>query len=707
MRLHTFILGTTLLLSLAIGAFWPVVSKETTFIWYDQATITGYPSRAAPAPDLARIWSAPIDAKAAIPRYVPLTGTVYWLEYQFFHLNPRGYHIVNLALHFSAALLLWMFLARIGIGKGVGLLAASLFAVHPVNVESVAWISSMSGPLSLLLMLACALVYCRWARLDRPPAPGTVQLSRGSDPLYLLVFFLFVLAVLCSTEALLFPFVLLAFTWWKRGLTRRDIFPIIPLALVTVAVAAVAISLHPGFIKTALNFPLPSRLILVGRATFFYVGKLLLPINLSFNYPRWNPASELSPTVLLNWLYPVTVLAVVGGALFFARRVGRGLAAALLMFLIMLAPALLGLSTQRASFLADHNLYVPSVALFALISAVARRSLRSFDTNYMLRNLTGLVVGVPFLIGLTYLASNRSRLFVDDEYLWHNALVKNENSALASEHLAYSLLRKKRDWSLSTAIDLLRRSVALDPKQASAWTSLGTTLQTDHKYEEALQAFEHAKELDRNNPIIYNGLGVSYYALDKLGLAEQSYLEALHLQEDYADAWNNLGQVLRLERRDAAAIKAFGKAIQYNPHHAFAFFNMGETYVTLHKEQDAVDCFRAALYVEHDFAMAAAALAEILANPESRNRDPYEAVELAERANRLTGDKDITLLELLAQIYAEVRRYKDAIRIEQKAIVEANANKASVDTIRVMQARLDRYVLMQEALEELEGNSME
>jgi hypothetical protein len=163
MPLRTFILGTLLLLTLIVGAYWPSVSKQSGFVWNDEAVITGHrvpdfvpatqPLAPAP-PSLTEIWTLRRPQAAPAPRFAPLTGTSFWLDYQWCGLvRPRGYHMTNLALHAACALLIWITCARLGLGHVVSFVTAALFALHPMNVESVAWISSRANSLSLLFLL--------------------------------------------------------------------------------------------------------------------------------------------------------------------------------------------------------------------------------------------------------------------------------------------------------------------------------------------------------------------------------------------------------------------------------------------------------------------------------------------------------------------------------------------------------------------------
>ena len=263
-------------------------------------------------PVLHLIWFQP----TALQQYYPLTGTTFWLDYQLWKFWTLPYHVENVLLHALAALLFWRLLLRLQVPGAW--LAAALFALHPVMVESVAWITERKNVLSLVLYLGALLAYLRYAQgvtgggwrvaggtpsqclgaADRSHAARVTghgsRDTRHSTLFYGLAFVLFLCALLAKTTTFSLPAVILLIGWWKRGQIRwrADVLPTLPffaLALGLCAVTAWLEKYHVGAQGSDFALTFPQRCLIAGRAFWFYLGKLLWPANLCFVYPRWQP----------------------------------------------------------------------------------------------------------------------------------------------------------------------------------------------------------------------------------------------------------------------------------------------------------------------------------------------------------------------------------------------------------------------------------
>ena len=302
----------------------------------------------------------------ALPQYYPLSGTTFWLDYQFWKFWTTPYHVENVLLHALAALLFWRLLLRLQLPGAW--LAGAIFALHPVMVESVAWITERRNVLSLVLYLGALLSYLRYEQVvtgDQPspgsgtagqPSPGSgtagkCQLTRTVSILsritchvslfYGLAFVLFLCALLAKTTTFSLPAAILLIGWWKRGQIRwgADVLPTLPFFALALGLCAVTAWLEKYHVRAegsdfALTFP--QRCLVAGRVFWFYLGNLFWPSNLCFIYPRWQP----NPGSWWQWLYPVTAV----GALFtlwLARgRIGRGPVTALFFYVGTLFPVL-------------------------------------------------------------------------------------------------------------------------------------------------------------------------------------------------------------------------------------------------------------------------------------------------------------------------------------------------------------------------------
>jgi hypothetical protein len=298
-------------------AYLPAMGGQV--LWDDDAHI--------PKPELQslnglyRIW---FDVRST-QQYYPLLFTWFWLQHQLWGDQMVGYHVINLALHIGAACLVYLILRKLRIPGA--LLATAIFALHPVHVESVAWVTEQKNTLSAVFYLAAMLAYLNFDETR----------ERSS---YFLAIVLFVAALLSKTVTVTLPPALLVILWWKRGSLqwKRDVVPLLPFfalslvdGLLTVWVERKVIGAEgPDF-----DLTIAQRFLLAGRASWFYLEKLLWPLDLMFVYPRW----QLDPAQWWQWLYPLTAIAVLV-ALWVMRRTSRAPFAAALFFLGTLIPVL-------------------------------------------------------------------------------------------------------------------------------------------------------------------------------------------------------------------------------------------------------------------------------------------------------------------------------------------------------------------------------
>ncbi|HEX4342912.1 MAG TPA: O-GlcNAc transferase, partial [Verrucomicrobiae bacterium] len=311
------------------------------FIWDDDAYVTNNQTL-HDLNGLKQIWLEP----KATPQYYPLVYTTFWLEYHTWKLNPLGYHVVNVLLHALGSLLLWRVLKRLALPGAW--LAAAIFALHPVNVESVAWVTERKNVLSAVLFFAAALAYLRF--------DGLAESKKRLWTWWCAALLLFIGALLSKTVACSLPAALLLVCWWKKGrVTMADVLPLIPFFIMGLGLGLHTAWLekhHVGASGAEWSLSFIERCLIAGRALWFYAGKLVWPSQLTFIYPRW----QIGTGVWWQWLFPLAVLAVVVTLWRARKRLGRGPLVAVLFFAGTLLPALgfFDLYPMRYSFVADH-----------------------------------------------------------------------------------------------------------------------------------------------------------------------------------------------------------------------------------------------------------------------------------------------------------------------------------------------------------------
>ena len=307
-----------LLVGLTAGAYIPAMSGG--FIWDDDDYVQDNLTLRS-LEGLGQIWFQP----GATRQYYPLVHTTYWLEYRLWGLDPTGYHVVNVILHALSAVLVWRLLIRLKVSGAWA--AAALFALHPVHVESVAWITERKNALSGAFYLGAAWAYLRYEEAHSPR-------------LYWAALFLFAAALLSKTVTCTLPAALLLVLWWK-GQTpmRRTAVALVPFFALGAAMSGMTVWMEKhsvGAWGPEWDLSLVERGLIAGRALWFYAAKLLVPLNLTFIYPRW----AIDATAVWQYLYPIGALGV--GALLWAfrERLGRGPLTGVLFFAGTLTPAL-------------------------------------------------------------------------------------------------------------------------------------------------------------------------------------------------------------------------------------------------------------------------------------------------------------------------------------------------------------------------------
>ena len=310
-----------LILGLTFACYWPALNGG--LVWDDSAHVTRAELQSGAG--LWRIWSDP----HATQQYYPLLHSAFWIEHRLWGDATLGYHLANVLQHATAACLLVLILRRLNVpGARV---AGLLFAVHPVCVESVAWISEQKNTLSLVFYLTAALAYLRFDRDRRHPSAHRA---------YLLASLLFILALLTKTVTATLPAALLVVFWWRRGRIswRRDVVPLVPWFVLAIASGLFTAWVERRLIGAegaAFDLTLAQRCLLAGRAIWFYLGKLLWPVHLVFVYPRWDVK-----TAAAGWTGYLALSVLVTAALWILRRRMRGPLAAWLFFVGSLFPAL-------------------------------------------------------------------------------------------------------------------------------------------------------------------------------------------------------------------------------------------------------------------------------------------------------------------------------------------------------------------------------
>jgi tetratricopeptide (TPR) repeat protein len=541
------------------------------WVWDDDSYVTANTTLRS-WDGLARIWLEP----GAVAQYYPLTFSSLWLDYQLHGADPFAYHATNVALHATNAVLVGVVLEAAAIPAPW--VAAALFAVHPMHVESVAWVTERKNVLSGAFYLLAFLALLRWReRADEAPRSG-----RGW---YALALSCFVAALLSKTVTSTLPVAFLVLRWWRTGRVRRDDVAAMLLFLFAgLALGSVTASLertHVGAVGAYWDQTFAERVLIAGRALWFYVGKLLVPWPLAFIYPRWS----LDVGSAAQWLFPVSAALAGAGMAAAVGRLGRAPFAAALAFAVTLGPALgfVNVYPMRYSFVADHFAYLASVPFLALAVGVGARRLD---------DRAGRLVAAAVAIVFVALTWSRAASFHDGATLWRDTLAKNPLATIAYVNLGYQTYEAGRP---AEALALYDRGLAIEPDAADLLNDRGLALGALGRTDEAIASYEHARRADPTHVESRSNLGNMLASLGRYGDAEIVYREALRLRPGYAEAHNNLANVLALRGDTTGAVEEYARAIAADPTYADPHRNLGEVLLQAGRPGDACERFAAAL----------------------------------------------------------------------------------------------------------------
>lgn len=644
------ILLPCLLLAISITAYIPATRCGT--IWDDDFHVTDNRLLRS-AEGLWRIWTE-FDAT---PQFYPLTHTTFWLEYHVWGLWPAGYHIVNIVLHATGVILLWRVLRRLGV-PGAGW-AAAIFALHPVHVESVAWITERKNVLSCVFYLAAAWTFLSYAQVWRcEPA------QRRSGKMYVLSFVLFLFALWSKTVTCTLPAALLLVIWWKRGrIAWKDVAALIPFFLFGLMMGLVTVSREKelGAVGFSWDYSFIERWLIAGRALCFHASKLVWPTRLTFIYPRW----QIDAGMWWQYLFPVAVMTVILVLWLARHRIGRGPITAILFFAGTLVPALgfFDVYPMRYSFVADHYQHLASLGLIALcVALVHRASERWNERGKVLSVFAGVLVLMTFG-GLTWQQQSAYR---NTETLWRDTIHKNPDAWMAHNHLGTLLFAQGKP---QEAIRHYRETLRLKPDHVDARNNWGNALASLGRFDEAIRQYQSALQVDPGSPRVLCNLANALASSGRPDLAIAHYRRALSLHPDYADAHYNLGIVLEGHGEPGESIDHYRRAVQIRPDYAEAHNRLASALIGSNRIEEGVTQYREAIRLKPDWPAPMNDLAWILAtHPDSRVRRPAEAIRLAEKASELTRNRNVNVLDTLAAAYAARGRYERAIATAHAAV---------------------------------------
>ncbi len=618
------------------------------FLWDDDVYITN--NELLTAPDgLRRIWFS-LNSPS---QYFPLVYTTFRIEHGLWGLNSTGYHWVNLVLHIANALLVWLVLARLKVPGAW--LAAAIFALHPVQAESVAWITERKNVLMGFFFLLTLLAWVAFVdgRTKRPWL------------FYGLALILYLLALSAKTTACTIPAALFLVLWLQRTpISWKRVFQIIPFLVLGVAMGALAMwweRYHQGTSRAVFTFLSPiERVLVASRAIWFYLSKLIWPSNLTFIYPRW----DVAPTHLLNYSWPLAGVIACGALSFLRRYLGRGVEVTAGFFVATLSPVLgfIMLYTFRYTFVADHYQYLACIGPIALASA-GLVSLADTFKNTRTLVLSAALGVVAVMATLTW---RQAAMYGNIETLWRATLARNPGCWMAHNNLGIVLFGKNQ---LDDAIRHYRTTLEMQPDFWDADYNLGTALLGKGQVDEAIFYCDKAVRMQPNDPDAQVAFANALFQKKRIDDAIVHYQKAVAIRPDYFLARYGLSHALLERGALDTAIEHSRAALLIQPNNADCHTVLAVALDEKGQSAEAIEHYEKALEISPQSVYALNNLAWLLAtSPNAPLRNGAKAIQLAELADQLTGGANALVLRTLAAAYAEGGQFGKAIENAQAAM---------------------------------------
>jgi protein O-mannosyl-transferase len=612
---------------------------------------------------LTRIWTE----LGATQQYYPLAHSAFWIEHRLFGDATPGYHLVNIGLHALSAFLLLVILRRLAV-RGA-LLAAAIFALHPVQVESVAWISELKNTLSGVFFLLAALLYLRF---DDERDRRTYAAALG----------VFVLALLTKSVTATLPGALLVLCWWRRGRLdwRRDVVPTVPFFVVGAAAGLFTAWVERTYIGAAgAEFHLSpiDHVLVAGRAIWFYLAKIVWPHPLVFQYPRWT----IDPAVAWQYAFPIAAVALVGACWWFRRRT-RAPLAAVLMFAGLLFPVLgfVNVYPFRFSFVADHFQYLAMIPIVVPFSACATTLAHCrFAAGHAMPLAPALLL-TGSLAAATWAQAHD---YADAVTSYRAILARNPSSWLAHANLGALL----RPTAPEEALTHLTEAVRLNPGGELGHYNLANLFQQTGRFDEAVREYRETIRLSPHMALAHYNLGNTLLEMERMKEAEAAYVDALRDDPGLALAHSGLCRVLQATNRPADAVRECQAAVRLQPDLSVLHYDVAGVLQSQDRLDESAAEYKAAVALRPDSVEAQNDLGAVLRQMGhfDEARTHYEA------AVALSPDVAVVrvglcgALQMLGRLDEAARECEAAVRLQP----DLATARYSLANIRQQQRRLE------------------
>lgn len=555
------------ILVLGLIVYWPAL--HAGFIWDDDMFLTLNPLIKA-SDGLRRFWFTNQAAD-----YWPLTSTSLWLEWRLWGMNPMGYHTTNVVLHLIESLLLWKILYRLKIPGSY--LAAVLFLIHPLNVESVAWITQSKNTMAMLFFLITCLCFTNSEETSN-------QSPYYKNKWYYVSLLMFICALLSKGSVILLPIVLLGIIYTKKSVQASDLVKLVPFTISAFIFTFINVWFQNHATHETIRIAnFTERLLGAGAVPWFYLSKIVFPNNLSFIYPQWN----ISTTNYILWISLVASLVMSVGSLSLLRSKFSFISYSWLYFCLMLIPVMgfADIYFMKYSLVADHYCHLAIIGILVLLAYCFEMLVVRFVR--IKPYAEGLMVGCILILSL--LSLRECLKYKNLETLYNTTLHINPEAWFAETNLVVLLCDTGR---LDDAIKHGEHAVALKANQPETHYNLGCALSKARRYPEAISQYVLALQLRPNYRDALFNLGNAFHAISDFKNAIDVFSKVIRLDPKSIEANTNLGACLAHEGRYDEACVVFEKVIALRSPTVKSYINYGNALANAGNLTKACEVFR-------------------------------------------------------------------------------------------------------------------
>jgi len=568
-----------------LAVYWPVKSYD--FVNYDDPDYV----TANPHVQTGLTWANAAWAftTGRAGNWHPLTWLSLMLDVELFGSGPARLHLTNLLFHTANTVLLFLLLRRLTAATWRSALVAALFALHPLHVESVAWVSERKDVLCAFFGLLSLWAYARYAGAEI----GNRKSEIGN---YILALFFFALGLMSKPMLVTLPFVMMLLDWWPLGrITNYELritnfklllfekIPFFALAAVSCVVTFIA-QQNSGAVAALVKIPMAARLENAFVSIARYLGKTFWPVSLANPYPHpghW----PILPALLAFALFAGLSSMAIG-----FRNKFPYVFTGWFWFVGTLVPVI-GLVQVGIQSMADRYTYMPLIGVFTILVW----GLGAVCANRRLPKPLIFFLAMTVLAACAFRTRDQLRHWQNNEMLFRHTLAVTKNNYLAYNNLGTWLSKKGR---IAEAMDCFNKSLQIEPDDSDVLYNFGNAYAKIGNWDEAISNYQRALQIAPAQADILDNLGFALAAKKQYGEAVTNFEAALKLDPDSADAHNNLATVLFIERRFDEAARQYQEALRINPDDPHIYSNLGDVLVRLGQIPDAVKCYQEALRLD-------------------------------------------------------------------------------------------------------------